>query len=118
MSNIVELLLAPRFALRGACLSTALLLVPAAAKAEDFTAGVVMKNMPANERFPFIAGLVEGAAYARFEKDNKNEKGMNCIRQWFYRTKGAVDQIYLAFGTFPNYPPAAVVSSLVNQVCK
>lgn len=108
-----------RHAVRGACLSAALLLPPVIAKAEDFTAGVVMKKMPVSDHFPFIAGIIEGLAYARFEKDGQKPQGMVCVRKWFYdNNKEKMDQIYLAFGKFPDYPPATVISAMLKQVCK
>ena len=76
-----------------------------------------MERMEPDHRFTFIAGIVEGLAYARYARDGNNPQGMACINNWFYRQDGAVDQIYLAFGEFPDFPPGAVVSAVLSQVC-
>ena len=90
--------------------------MPVSAQTE-LTTGVVMERMEPDHRFPYIAGIVEGLAYARFARDGNSPEGMACINNWFYRHDGAIDQIYFAFGEFPDYPPGAVVSVLLDQVC-
>ena len=35
------------------------------------TAGLIMKEMPTKERAAYVAGIVEGMAYARFRYDSK-----------------------------------------------
>ena len=73
--------------------------------------------MEPEHRTPYIIGLVDGLAYARFVSDGQETAGMNCINQWFYEQDGAIDQIYVAFDEFSDFPPGAVVSVLLNQVC-
>ncbi|MBB4267912.1 hypothetical protein [Roseospira visakhapatnamensis] len=85
----------------------------------ELTAGVVLQRMNTTQRFSFIAGIVEGLSYARYLRDGKDPAGMACINTWFYDdTKGAIEQVYTAFGTFPDHPPAAVMFVLLNQVCE
>ncbi len=85
--------------------------------ANDGTTAGIMKALPAEDRYPFIAGMIEATAYARYKEGGKDEKGMNCIYDWFYEKKGALDSIYVAFGEFPNHPPAAVLAALTKKVC-
>lgn len=89
--------------------------VPAAAN--DGTAQGIMNALKAEERYPFIAGMVEALAYDRYTYNNKDEQGMTCIVDWFYGKKGALDEVYAAFGQFPTYPPAAVLASLTKEAC-
>ncbi|GJE18433.1 hypothetical protein AIGOOFII_3158 [Methylobacterium marchantiae] len=85
--------------------------------AMDFTAGVVMSKMKPEERYPFIAGVVEGLAYGRFVHDEKKTEGMGCVYDWFYKEPKTVDVIYAAFGKFPDHLPGAVIAALVKRKC-
>lgn len=83
-----------------------------------------MQKMDAEARVPYIQGIVEGLAYARYERDNasregdqKTVEGMNCIYKWFYDKPGAVDLIYAAFGKYPTFTPGAIVGNLIKQSC-
>ena len=84
----------------------------------EMTAGVVMERMEADERYTYVAGIIEGLAYARYARDGRDVAGMECIYGWFYGQEGAVEQIYAAFQEFPEYLPGAVLSVLLNQVCE
>lgn len=84
----------------------------------ELTAGVVMEEMEAAERYTYIAGIIEGLAYARYVRDGQDAAGMECIYGWFYDQDGAVEQIYVAFQEFPEYLPGAVTSVLLNRVCE
>lgn len=88
------------------------------ARAEDFTAGTVITTMKPEDRYPFISGIVEGLAYARFVADGKTEApGMACIYRWFYEEDGTVDNIFAAFARFPDHLPGAVVGALITRRC-
>ena len=89
----------------------------ASASGQELTTGVIMDRMGNNERFHYIAGIVEGLAYARYINDGQETGGMACINNWFYGQDGAIEQVYQAFGEFPDYPPGAVMSVLLGQVC-
>ena len=81
------------------------------------TAGVVMKNMPANDRFSYIAGIVEGLAQARHARDGKNPKGSGCIYQWFYKELGTSAKIEAAFKRDPTARPGDVVRGRAATKC-
>jgi hypothetical protein len=87
------------------------------ANATDFTAGVVMEKMTADQRYSFLAGIIEGLAYARFASDGKETSGMKCIYGWFYDDPKVTDLIYAAFKKFPDYTPGAVVAVLAKRKC-
>lgn len=98
------------------CLAS-LPLVPAEAQAQDMTAGVIMEKMPSNERYPFVAGIVEGLAYARYARDNKQVAGMGCIYKWFYGKQDRIQDVYQAFNRFKDHTPGAIVAAMVAKEC-
>ena len=92
--------------------------LPSAGNAQTaMTAGVVMEKMPALERLAFVAGIVEGLAYARYAKDGKKTEGMGCVYRWFYDKKDRIDDIYQAFNRFKEHLPGAVVAAMVAKEC-
>jgi len=97
--------------------------VSATASADTpMTAGVVAGKMNSQQKYAYLAGIVEGLAYARFIKDNKREDGMKCIYEWFYGA-GADDSVrtttkaYEAFEKYPDYPPGVIVWTLLKKQC-
>lgn len=103
--------------IRNAALALPLATLPAGAGATDFTAGVVMEKMDTKQRFSFVAGVVEGLAYARYAKDGKQTNGMKCIYDWFYEKDDTTQKIYAAFDRFKDYLPGAVIAALVEKEC-
>ena len=61
--------------------------------AQALTADDVLNKMNADQRFGYIAGVVEGLAYARWAKDRPDSTGMNCIYNWYYQ--GADERSHL-----------------------
>ncbi|WP_439629982.1 hypothetical protein [Shinella sp.] len=90
-------------------------LVPGQAK--DFTAGIVANEMKAEERYPFMAGIVEGLAYARYAANGKDTAAMRCIYDWFYENKERPHEILVAFKRFPDYTAGAVVAAMLTKEC-
>lgn len=87
------------------------------AVAQGMTAGVIMEKMPQNERYPFVAGIVEGLAYARYARDNKQVTGMGCIYKWFYGKQDRIQDVYQAFNRFKDHTPGAIVAAMVAKEC-
>lgn len=91
--------------------------------AKDITADVILKEMPVRERYAYVAGIVEGLAYARFRKDtieagSKVETGLQCIQNWFYADgTNRMLEIESAFADYPTYPPAALVAVMAKKEC-
>lgn len=86
------------------------------------TAAVVLENMPSNELVVFVAGIVEGLAYARFRIDTaaagrQDETGMTCIRNWYHDDPNIILTIEDAFRQYGDYPPWVVISAMVEQRC-
>lgn len=88
---------------------------PAAAR--DFTAGVVLDEMKPAERYGYLAGIVEGLAYARYRADSKDTAGMACIYGWFYGEEDAPTKIEAAFARFRDLTPGAIVAALLQRRC-
>ena len=102
-------------------LASALALLPTVALATNMSAGVVMDKMSSDQRFSFIAGIVEGLATSRYVADGKKIQGMKCIFEWFFG-KGdgdvtTVETIYAAFKRYPDYPPGTVVDVMARKAC-
>lgn len=93
------------------------LFLPIRAEAERFTAGTVMQKMGKDERFGFVAGIVEGLAVSRYMQDGKKPEGMKCIFDWFYENPKTVQNIYAAFEHFSDYPPGSVVDAMARKAC-
>lgn len=93
------------------------LLAPIGASATEFTAGTVLKEMPARERFAYIAGIVEGLAYVRYQQDGQKPKGMKCIYDWFYENDAIMGDIEQMFREFADYPPGAVIAVMTEDRC-
>lgn len=87
------------------------------APAADFTAAKVMKEMSAEQRASYIAGVVEGLAIARYMKDGKRKDGMSCIYGFLYEDPQALRTIYDAFDKYPTYPPGAIIDVLTKRKC-
>lgn len=92
-------------------------MLPGVVQSETMTAAVVMANMGERDRYNYVAGIVEGLAYARYVADNKSPDGMACIYRWFHEDDATIDRIHQAFGRFGDYPPAAVVSAMAGKEC-
>lgn len=85
--------------------------------ATDFTAGIVATKMKEEDRYPFMAVIVEGLAYARYVKDEKDTTGMKCVYDWFYENKKRPIEILATFKRFPDYLPGAVVAAMLEKDC-
>lgn len=113
---------------RNATFACATLLNAQAALASDnaesfMTAETVMREMPIDERFSYVAGIVEGFAYRRLERDTniageRDVSGMACLNQWFYSGDGRTFQlIEAAFEQHPEHFPATIISVLAEREC-
>lgn len=91
--------------------------LPVKTEAAEFTAGIVVTKMAEADRYPFISGIIEGLAYARYKKDADDTKGMKCIYNWFYETKGRTEEILETFKKFPDYTAGAVMAAMVEKEC-
>jgi hypothetical protein len=89
----------------------------AEARADDFTSKAVMEKLPAEQRYSYLAGVVEGLAYSRYMRDGKKTDGMKCVYDWFYNKPETLNLIYAAMGRYPDFTPGAIIGALANQNC-
>ncbi|MEM1385640.1 MAG: hypothetical protein AAGG06_18625 [Pseudomonadota bacterium] len=87
------------------------------ARAEPLTAGVILDKMDAEERFTYLAGLMEGLAYARYLADGKASEGQNCLYAWFYETRSNRRKIEEVFRRYPDHRAAPIVLALTKRDC-
>ncbi len=92
-------------------------LLSGAAVAEEFTAEKVMKTMKPEERHAYMAGIIEGLAIARYNKDGKKKDGMGCIYDFFYKDTQNFTVILDAFDKYPTYPPGSIIDVLTKRKC-
>jgi hypothetical protein len=101
-------------------ISAALAIFPMATPAtaaSEVTARAVMEKMDAGQRAPFIAGVVEGVAFARYMRDGKKVESLNCVYDWFMDKPETLNVIYAAFGRYPDFTPGAIVWELAKKSC-
>ncbi|OLP58348.1 hypothetical protein BJF93_07040 [Xaviernesmea oryzae] len=76
-----------------------------------------MNAMSSEQRAAYLAGVIEGLAIARYNKDGKQKTGLGCIYDWYYKDKSNLKLIHDAFDKYPTYPPGSIVDVLVKQKC-
>lgn len=88
------------------------------ASAQNYmTAGSLDENMSVEQKNAYLSGVVEGLAYARFLKDEKDETGMGCIYQWYYDGENTLPKILDAFDRYPDHTVGPILWSMSKQVC-
>ncbi|MCR5858278.1 hypothetical protein [Mesorhizobium sp. J428] len=90
--------------------------------AASLTAGDILKEMPANEFVVYVAGMVEGFAYARFRKDSIEagrtvETGMRCIRDFYLTNPKIILMIEDAFRLHAQHAPSVVLAAMLKKEC-
>lgn len=89
-----------------------------AVSGEKLDAGFVLNQMDEQNRSGFIAGVIEGLAYARFLRDKPNEDGMRCVTNWFYTdTAKRWETIKVVFARHHDKPPAVLLHLLIKKEC-
>lgn len=82
------------------------------------TAGVVLDKMKPDERFAYIAGIVEGFAFYASQNESDETERVKCIYDWYYAdTTATVTQISQTFEHFRDKYPAAIIAALVKKKC-
>lgn len=86
------------------------------------TAGTLVDSMKPSERYTYVAGIIDGLAYARFRNDtaakgSRFEDGMKCIYDWFFNDDQSFDTIDAAFKKYPQHLPSTLVAVLTKKAC-
>ena len=92
-------------------------ILAAGAAAEDMTSGDVVHRLKSEEASAFLAGIIEGMAYARYQRDGQDPAGMDCIKSWFYETNGTPAKVLSAMENFSEHAPAAVLAAMIQKEC-
>lgn len=91
----------------------AFLLGSAASAETPLTAGIILEEMSSEQRFAYIAGVVEGLAHQAPE-----EATGACLFRWFYEGDGnASAKILAAFERYPNHRAAPIILALSKSKC-
>lgn len=69
------------------------------------------------QRSAYLAGVVEGLAYARYRQDGEATTGMGCIYRWFCQRKETLRDIHAAFERFADHSPGAVIAAMIRKEC-
>ncbi len=89
-----------------------------AAQLDSMTAGTIFTRMSSQESTAYLAGIVEGLAWARFVRDNRTPGGRDCIYDWFYSDAGrSLRSIHATFERYPDASPGRLVATLANTKC-
>lgn len=91
---------------------------PAEAQQQNFDAGFVLNGMTSDQQVSYIAGVIEGLAFARWLKDDRAMEGMRCIYNWAYEdTSKKWDQIEAFFAKHPERKAGPLVYILIKAEC-
>ncbi|MEO1197940.1 MAG: hypothetical protein AAFX39_01710 [Pseudomonadota bacterium] len=78
---------------------------------------MVATEMAPEQQYPYLSGIVEGLAHARYVADERTPAGRSCIYEWFYDDQGTPQAILSAFARFPDYLPGAVIAAMIERRC-
>jgi len=88
------------------------------ARAQSLNADAVLNKMTSEQQTAYVAGVVEGLAYARFLSDKPDETGMQCIYSWFYGSgEGKWRTIESWFSRYPEQSAGVLLYVLIKQEC-
>lgn len=94
------------------------ILLSSGKEAAALTADEVLNRMNADQQVGYLAGLVDGLAYARWLTDKPNDVGMQCIYNWFYNEKTeTLREINTWFERHLDKPVDALLYILIKKEC-
>lgn len=88
-------------------------------EAAALTVTEVRENMTPKEQTRYVAGVVEGLAFARWIADGRDNAGMNCIWGWYF----GEDQAALFakqsafFDKHPDQQVSTLMYALIREEC-
>lgn len=86
------------------------------AQAQNLDAGFVMNKMTSDQQVSYVAGIVEGLAFSRWQRDKPNGDGVKCIYDW-HGKKGIWNKIEQWFGRHPDKQPGPLLYILIKKEC-
>ena len=105
-----------RSQVKAAAVAILLVTTSQASAEQKLTAGLILEKMSSEQRFAYIAGVVEGLAHARLIADGNERSGHDCIFNWFYGG-GASAKVVAAFRKYPNHYPGPIIHALTKPSC-
>ena len=87
------------------------------AQAAGLQAKTVLEKMSNEQTNAYFAGVIEGLAYSRFLRDNKEEEGALCIFSWYYESDAAVPKLISAFHKYKDKSGVSIIAALVHKDC-
>jgi len=87
--------------------------------AQAQSAGDLINKMTPEQSASFIGGVVEGLAFARWNKDKPDDTGMKCIYDWKYGESASVNAQRLNewLERNPDKPIGVLVHTLIKRDC-
>lgn len=84
--------------------------------AQNLDANYVLNKMNADEQVGFIAGVVEGLAFSRWQRDRPDETGLECIYRW-HGKKDKWNDIEQWFARHPTRQVGPLLYILIKKDC-
>jgi hypothetical protein len=87
--------------------------------AAALTAREVTENMSSDEQYAHISGVVDGLAFARWLADDRDDTGMQCILDWFYRSdqRESFNARMDWFEKHPDQQVSTLMYALIREEC-
>lgn len=89
--------------------------VSGAAPAHALTGADIMEKMDSDERFAYVAGAIEMAAF--LSQVNGQPKKADCIMDWYFDRDTGTKQVYQALSHFNDRQAHPVIVALINKTC-
>ena len=91
----------------------------AAPQAGALTVEDLRENLSVEAQTSYVAGVVEGLAFARWIADDRAYEGMDCILEWYYRS-GDTSAFRAALDMFDQHPDqhiGTLMYALIREEC-
>jgi hypothetical protein len=88
-------------------------------QANALTVAEIRENLSAEEQTHYVAGVVEGLAFARWIADDRDATGMNCIWSWYLGsdTQARFNQQMTMFDRHPDQQVSTLMYALIREEC-
>ncbi len=86
------------------------------AQAQNLDANFVLNKMTSDQQVSYVAGVVEGLAFSRWQRDKPDRTGIQCIYKWAGK-KDKWPKIEQWFGRHPDKSAGPLLYVLIKQDC-
>lgn len=89
------------------------------ANARSLDAGFVLKKMEVEQRYSYVAGVIEGLAFSRWLQDKPDDTGLKCIYDWYYKDGDNTNwkNVATVFEKYPNQKVGTILHALIKRDC-